>query len=215
MTTLALSMPSPASPKRSYDAAGLGHDFLPDPASAQPYISQPFQSLNTSGQEITQRDLIPSVETNNPIGASITPSSAPSSTAEKPAKRVKLSSEEKEAKRIEKEVKDRLRAEEKAKREEEKVKRDAEKAIKDEERRKAKEAKDEQARLKEEEKQKKEEERMKKARVCFFSFIGDEFRTDNVTSVTITTQCFLPAADKPDRQSGGIPDKISNETLRI
>ncbi|KAL9063180.1 MAG: hypothetical protein Q9157_008363 [Trypethelium eluteriae] len=74
-----------------------------------------------------------------------------------PKKRRKLTTEEKEQRRIEKETKDRERAEQKAKREEEK-------RIKDEERRIKNEEKEAKNREKELGKQQKEEERLKKER---------------------------------------------------
>ena len=178
MTTLALPMPSPASPKRSYDDAGLSQNYPPDPTTSDRYASQPFHVLNPVDQQRIGGSAIPSIEFQNPTEPSVMPSSVTSAAGEKPAKRVKLSTEEKEAKRVEKEVRDRLRADEKSRKEEEKAKKDAEKAVKDEERRKVKEAKEEQVRLKEEEKQKKEEEKMKKARVRISSYLPNKIRTD-------------------------------------
>ena len=167
MSTLALPMTSPASPKRSFEDAGLDYTVFKNEAPERlPILSQSSQSAGAANSHSLHLEPFPLVETNTMIGSTLTGSLPLSSTAEKPAKRIKLSDEEKEAKRIEKEAKDRQKAEEKARKEGEKAKKDAEKAIKEEERRKAKEAREEQARLKEEEKQRKEEEKMKKARVC-------------------------------------------------
>ena len=167
-------MTSPASPKRNYDDAELEYTvFKPEVPERTPVMPQPPRTADTTERHPVKMEPNPLMGTGTIINSTLTHSLPPSSTAEKPAKRVKLSVEEKEAKRIEKEAKDRQKAEDKLRREEEKARKeeekaikDAEKAVKEEERRKAKHAKEEQAKLREEEKQRKEDERMKKARVC-------------------------------------------------
>lgn len=159
MSTIALSMSSPASAKRSYDVADLSYvDLQSEDSEGKHTMANPSSTPGGLLDSSAQMPLLPSIETDAFARSTITSSISVPATTEKPVKRPKLSTSEKAAKRIEKEAKDRQKAEEKAKK-------DAEKAAKDEERRKVKEAKDEQARTKEEEKRKKEDERMKKARV--------------------------------------------------
>lgn len=159
-------MSSPASAKRSYDVADLSYvDLQSEDSEGKHTMAKPSSTPGGLLDSSAQMPLLPSIETDAFARSTITSSISVPATTEKPVKRPKLSTSEKEAKRIEKEAKDRQKAEEKAKKDIERAKKDAEKAAKDEERRKVKEAKDEQARTKEEEKRKKEDERMKKARV--------------------------------------------------
>ena len=89
----------------------------------------------------------------------------PAPTSSQPAKRRKLTSQEKEAQRLEKEAKAKAREEKKAQNEaEDKIKAE-QKAQKEEEKRKKNKERDEKKRLKEEEQQRLEEEKAKKARV--------------------------------------------------
>ena len=165
MSTAALTMTSPASGKRSYDATGLSylghlghHDEL---LEGKPLKAGSSSSLNEQLGTSTQVPLLQSIETNTSTTTSLAPSLPAASASEKPIKRPKLDAAEREAKRLEKEARDRQKAEEKARKDSEKARKDAEKTAKDEDRRRAKEAKDEQTKLREEEKQKREEERKK------------------------------------------------------
>ena len=184
MTTLAYTMGSTKSLKRSYDEAGLN-----EPTPVLPMISV--------APVITQREpqsvafTVSDVPGANPISydsASRTPGGLrldeASVTATASEKEGKQNVEEKQSKRIEKELKTREKALEKAKREEEKKAKDAakeqdktrkeeERKVKEAEREKKRKLKEQQARskmeerrVKEEAKKKQEEEKNKKSRVC-------------------------------------------------
>ncbi|RMZ68085.1 chromatin assembly factor 1 subunit a [Pyrenophora seminiperda CCB06] len=86
------------------------------------------------------------------------------SSAQQPAKRRKLTSQEKEAQRLEKEAKAKAREEKKAQKEADERLKAEQKAQRDEEKRKKNEEQDEKKRLKEEKQQRLEEEKAKKAR---------------------------------------------------
>lgn len=106
-------------------------------------------------------------ETATPASSTnLVPSTAPTSSGDpQPAKRRKLTSQEKEEQAKEKEVKAKQRADKKAQKEaEEKLKAD-QKAQKDEEKRKKNEEKEEKKRAKELKQQQEEEEKKKKERV--------------------------------------------------
>jgi chromatin assembly factor 1 subunit A len=104
-----------------------------------------------------------------------------SSNAQPPAKKRKLTPQEKEAQKLEKDTKakareekkaqkeleDKLKAQKKAEKDEQKRVKDEEKRVKDEEKRKKAEEREEKKRAKEMEQLQKEEEQRKKERVCY------------------------------------------------
>ena len=103
-----------------------------------------------------------------------------------PAKRRKLTSQEKDAQRIEKEAKNKVREEKKAQKEaEDKIKAD-QKAQKEEDKRKKNEEREERKRLKEEEQQRLEDEKAKKARVSRLSKIGSGCLRTALWSLLVT-----------------------------
>ena len=119
----------------------------------------------TSSGTLRQASEAPSTSTSVSGDVAGTPTASATAGSAPPAKRRKLTAQEKEQrriekeqKRIEKEAKDKEKAEQKAKKEEEK-------RLKDEERRLKNEEKEAKNREKELEKQRKEEERLKKERV--------------------------------------------------
>ncbi|CAI9628383.1 unnamed protein product [Alternaria burnsii] len=133
----------------------------------EPSISTPVKQIHS---EASSPLSVLSVQTPSPLKSSAPNSNAPDNsnasapTTSQPAKRRKLTTQEKEAQRLEKEAKAKAREERKAQKEaEEKVKAE-QKAQKDEEKRKKNEERDEKKRLKEEEQQRIEEEKAKKAR---------------------------------------------------
>jgi chromatin assembly factor 1 subunit A len=107
-------------------------------------------------------------------------------TGSQPAKRRKLTSQEREAQRLEKEAKAKDREEKKAQKEaEDKIKAE-QKAQKDEEKRKKNEERNEKKRLKEEEQQRLEEEKAKKARVGHPLKPGPEYLRTILWSLLVT-----------------------------
>ncbi|KAI4683501.1 uncharacterized protein J4E88_004677 [Alternaria novae-zelandiae] len=138
-----------------------------DDDDVEPTVSTPSKQIRS---EASTPLSILSVQTPSPLKSSAPSSTAPNSsnvsapTPSQPAKRRKLTSQEKEAQRLEKEAKAKAREEKKAQKEaEEKVKAE-QKAQREEEKRKKNEERDEKKRLKEEEQQRVEEEKAKKAR---------------------------------------------------
>ncbi|USP72958.1 hypothetical protein yc1106_00232 [Curvularia clavata] len=115
-----------------------------------------------------------SVQTPSPFKSSVPSSTGPNSNqhtdgaasnnTQQPAKRRKLTTQEKEAQRLEKEAKAKAREEKKAQREAEEKLKAEQKAQRDEEKRKKNEERDQKKRIKEEEQQRLEEEKAKKAR---------------------------------------------------
>ena len=95
----------------------LGTNNLEDVAPEQKHMIPHSSSMPTGSGGApapTHMPTLPSVEGGTFTSSPFTNSMPPHSIAEKPAKRAKLSSADKEAKRIEKEEKDRLKAEEKS-----------------------------------------------------------------------------------------------------
>ncbi|KAH6882341.1 chromatin assembly factor 1 subunit A-domain-containing protein [Alternaria rosae] len=138
-----------------------------DDDDVEPTVSTPPKQIRS---EASTPLSVLSVQTPSPLRSSAPTSTAPNSsnvsapTPSQPAKKRKLTSQEKEAQRLEKEAKAKAREEKKAQKEaEEKVKAE-QKAQRDEEKRKKNEERDEKKRLKEEEQQRVEEEKAKKAR---------------------------------------------------
>ncbi|KAG9193206.1 hypothetical protein G6011_03241 [Alternaria panax] len=133
----------------------------------EPSISTPVKQIRS---EASTPLSVLSVQTPSPLRSSAPSSNAPDSSnasapaASQPAKRRKLTSQEKEAQRLEKEAKAKAREEKKAQKEAEEKAKAEQKAQKDEEKRKKNEERDEKRRLKEEEQQRIEEDKAKKAR---------------------------------------------------
>ena len=200
MSALTLAMTPPKSLKRSYSDAGLqAPTNAPNNVEAFPSYTIDISNQKPGSAQTTD----PSVET---IIATVVPGAEGDSssaaadgasfylsslTNQAPAKRTKLTFEEREVKRIEKDFKAREKAEEKIKKDEEKAKKEEEKRIRDalkqeekvkkeqerqirdtekEEKRKAKEQqahlKLEEKRTRDEEKKRQEDEKDKKSRVC-------------------------------------------------
>ncbi|KAG8529729.1 uncharacterized protein KY384_005210 [Bacidia gigantensis] len=170
MSTLILPMSSPTSLKRSYDDAALEPLATSEPTQfiSHTSLQQPLQSQHHPTTGTSEQFSNPS-----PQASSTLLPNASTNTQEKPTKKAKLTSAEKEVREIERKFKEQQKAEERAKKEEDRVRKEHEKAEKDAEKahkaeeRKSKDearqkAKEERERLKEEEKAKKEEERQKK-----------------------------------------------------
>jgi chromatin assembly factor 1 subunit A len=139
-----------------------------DDDDVAPAISTPSKQIRS---EASTPLSVLSVQTPSPLKSSAPSSTGPNSsnvsvpTTSQPAKRRKVTSQEKETQRLEKEAKAKAREEKKAQKEaEEKVKAE-QKAQREEEKRKKNEERDEKKRLKEEEQQRIEDEKAKKARV--------------------------------------------------
>lgn len=98
-------------------------------------------------------------------GNALSAQSATLNNTQQPAKRRRLTTQEKEAQRLEKEAKAKAREDKKAQKEAEEKLKAEQKAQRDEEKRKKNEERDEKKRIKEEEQQRLEEEKAKKARV--------------------------------------------------
>ncbi|KAF2871324.1 chromatin assembly factor 1 subunit A-domain-containing protein [Massariosphaeria phaeospora] len=113
----------------------------------------------------------PPASSNNSVAGDIPAPTQPSGSTQQPAKRRKITPQEKEQQRLEKEARDKARSEKKAQKEAEdklkadqKARKDEEKQAKDEEKRKKNEEREEKKRAKEFELQQKEEEKRKKER---------------------------------------------------
>ncbi|KAL6722227.1 chromatin assembly factor-I (CAF-I) p90 subunit [Lecanora helva] len=187
MSTLTMAMASPNSLKRSYDESGLGK---PDHILSAPSDQIPLPSVEEV--PIQPSDVAPSANPatkgsaapndSSPCKTDMTGMASSVATAQAPAKKHKLTLQEKEIKKIEKEFKEREKAEAKAKKEEErelkgrekaeakakkdeeKAKKGSEKTKKEEEKMARKKVKEDQRKAKDEEKRLKEEEQNKKSR---------------------------------------------------
>ena len=166
-----MSMASPKSLKRSYDEAYLEETVSasstaptqsPEPSSSDTKSHQSgllLTSTRVTGGLALSDQPAPSIEVEP------TPTPLPSSS-QTPAKRSKLTFQEKEVRRIEKDFKAREKAEEKARKEEEKAKKEEEKKAKEAEKEEKRKAREQQAHAKQEEKRIKEEEKNRRSRVC-------------------------------------------------
>ncbi|KAL9598625.1 MAG: hypothetical protein Q9219_004370 [cf. Caloplaca sp. 3 TL-2023] len=189
MDTLTLSLSSPKSLKRGYSDTGLENTVLSSMNDSVPLKAEGTLGFRPNGTSLSEHDGSSASAENTPIPntqPSSTPSAAHHSATVAPIasdlakKRPKLTSSEKEARRLEKEAREREKVEQKAKKEEERIRkeqekkeetirREQEKAKKEEERLvkqaekdKKRQEKEEQSKLKEEEKRKKEQEKDKK-----------------------------------------------------
>jgi chromatin assembly factor 1 subunit A len=162
-------------------AQPIGRDAAtPQPDSMQQPLSSPLSSP-------------PNYPADANIPSSTTTIATTSNTPTQPAKRRKLTQQEKEDQRLEKEAKAKAREEKKAqKAAEDKIKAE-QKAQKDEEKRKKMEERDEKKRIKEEEQHQKEEEKAKKERVSTYSYANCYPSTDHAL-VSNATQCLLREA---------------------
>ncbi|KAF2021164.1 hypothetical protein BU24DRAFT_446244 [Aaosphaeria arxii CBS 175.79] len=149
------------SPKRTHDQI--------EPLISTPERAPPSEAPSTP---LTDLSTVPSPSPAKTPSAATPVHSAPNlSATQQPAKRRKLTTQEKEDQRLEKEAKDKARAEKKTQREAEdkakadiKAQKDEQKRLKDEEKRKKNEEREEKKRAKELEQQQKEEEKRKKER---------------------------------------------------
>lgn len=198
MTTLALPMSSPNTLKRTFAETGFEDSTNPQdlPSTFQATVT-PCSTASTYGNAHSppsnQAPQTSQVSSSPPMPDDSAPSTAaatfgdPSITPQPPAKRVKLTFAEKEARRVEKELKDRQKAEEKAKKDEGKAhreaKREEERRFKEAEKEEKLRAREEEKKikleeqlLKEEERNRREQEKIKKARVsCYIcaSYSGE------------------------------------------
>ena len=190
MTTLALLMSSPNTSKRTFAETGFEDSTRPQdlPSTFQATVT-PCSTASTYGNAHSppsnQAPQTSRVSSSPPMPDDSAPSTAaatfedPSIAPQPPAKRVKLTFAEKEARRVEKELKDRQKAEEKAKKDEEKAhreaKREEERRFKEAEKEEKLRAREEEKKmkleeqlLKEEERNRREQEKIKKARVSCY-----------------------------------------------
>ena len=190
MTTLTFPMSSPNTLKRTFAETGFEDSTSPqDLASTFQATFTPCSTASTNGNAhnppSNQAPQTSHVSSSPAMPDDLAPSTAaaifgdPSITPQPPAKRVKLTFAEKEARKVEKELKDRQKAEEKAKKDEEKAHREAKReedrrfkeAEKEEKlraREEEKKIKLEEQLLKEEERNRREQEKIKKARVSCY-----------------------------------------------
>lgn len=160
----------------------------PFEGEAEPSVSTPVKPIRS---EASTPLSVLSVQTPSPMRAATSGSTdlanstrdvassglAPAAPDAQPAKRRRLTQQEKEDQRLEKETKAKARAEKKAQKEAEEKLKAEQKAQKDEEKRKKNEERDEKKRQREEEHNQKEEERLKKERVSLALLSLCEFQT--------------------------------------
>ena len=175
MICLAAAMTSLPSPKRSFSQAGFDDEKVPSSDVNHP--REQLQGTSNAGTFLVDLGKeIPSLSQGPDPGENASQSSPPArsiANAESSVKKVKLTVEDKEAKRLEKEKKDRQREEGRMRKEEEKARREEEKACKEEEkarrdavkeaeREERKKVKEEREKLKEVREKKREEEKSKR-----------------------------------------------------
>jgi chromatin assembly factor 1 subunit A len=149
--------PAPQKRSREEDEAPISTPVKPMNST----VSTPLSVLSVrTPSPSPHKSSVPSSTANVPSSQTV-----PVPTSSQPAKRRKLTLQEKEAQRLEKETKVKAREEKRAQKEAEDKAKAEQKAQKEEEKRKKNEERDEKKRLREEEQQRIEEEKAKKAKV--------------------------------------------------